>query len=81
MADMGVCWRRGLISGRVLTGRAYWKTPDLENASVHALLVEILFAPLELASARAATFGPEAELPAGFDAWFAGCVVAKACTR
>jgi serine/threonine-protein kinase len=55
----------GLISFRLLVGVEYWGTGTLKE-----LLARILVRPMDPASARGSTLGPE------FDAWFA-----RACCR
>lgn len=67
-------WPLGLITYYALTGRHYWRAVE-ENASVTALLKEVLFEPLEPPSLRARSQGvAPGVLPAGFDAWFLRCV-------
>ncbi|XXX81786.1 serine/threonine-protein kinase [Sorangium sp. So ce134] len=68
-------WALGLLAFTLLTGRMYWLEPSRgPSASVMSLMREVLFVPLEPASARAARHGCAHLIPAGFDAWFAGCV-------
>ncbi|WP_437650570.1 protein kinase domain-containing protein [Sorangium sp. So ce362] len=68
-------WALGLLAFTLLTGRMYWLEPTRgPSASVMSLMREVLFVPLEPASARAARHGCAHLIPAGFDAWFAACV-------
>ena len=67
-------WALGLIAFHLLIGRSYWRTARLEDASISAVLTEILMEPLESASARATWLGAGERVPAGFDAWFSRCV-------
>ncbi|MFI5301152.1 MAG: serine/threonine protein kinase, partial [Polyangiales bacterium] len=66
-------WALGLIVYRLLTGRFYWRTPDL-GGTLLTLFEEVTVSPLERASVRAKATGCGALLPAGFDDWFALCV-------
>jgi phosphate/phosphite/phosphonate ABC transporter binding protein len=68
-------WALGLTAFWLLTGRYFWKTPSLRDASVMMLFNEIMALPLASASARAAEYGVADLLPSGFDAWFARCLV------
>jgi serine/threonine-protein kinase len=64
-------WALGLMAFHALTGADYWRnTRDLM-----ALLGEIHHAELVAPSVRARELGVGARIPAGFDAWFAACVV------
>ncbi|WP_437947937.1 serine/threonine-protein kinase [Sorangium sp. So ce296] len=75
-------WALGLLAFTVLTGRMYWLEPSRgPSASVMSLMREVLFVPLEPASARAARLGCPHLIPAGFDAWFARCVARDARAR
>jgi serine/threonine protein kinase len=82
-------WALGLIAFQFLTGGSYWRTAKERDASIGAVLTEILVSPLEPASQRAASLGLR-PAPDGFDAWFARCVArepgerfpeARACLR
>jgi serine/threonine protein kinase len=66
-------WAAGLLCYWLLTGRPFWRTATDGEASLHALMREILFDPIPPASERAALDGVT-ELPEGFDDWFARCV-------
>ena len=72
-------WPLGLLAFFLLTGRSYWKSANDENATLPQVLKEILFEPIVPASMRAAEIG--AELPAGFNPWFARCLVRDAASR
>jgi tRNA A-37 threonylcarbamoyl transferase component Bud32 len=68
-------WSLGLIAFWLLTGRSYWKTANLAEPALTALFRETLFDPIVPATERARELGISLALPAGFDAWFARCVV------
>src|SRR5690606_21011801 len=74
-------WALGLIAYQLLTGRIYWKSAQKQNATITALLVEIMVEPLASASARAAELGVAERLPPGFDAWFERCVARDPAAR
>ncbi len=74
-------WAVGLMAFWLLTGRHYWKSASHSNASVHALLREILFEPVSAPSARVAELGLPMVLPAGFDAWFLRCLAREPSQR
>ena len=67
-------WALGLLSFWMLTGRSYWRAAQVGAQSVHALLREVLFEPMEPASLRAQSLGVAERIAPGFDGWFAGCV-------
>jgi serine/threonine protein kinase len=70
-------WALGLLVYRMLTGVSYWRganAPD-GKVSVGTMVLEVVVQPLDLASLRAREMGVAALLPAGFDGWFARCVV------
>jgi eukaryotic-like serine/threonine-protein kinase len=67
-------WAVGLMTFWLLTGKPFWQTALDPASSMHALMRELLFQPIQPASARAAELGLGARLPPGFDAWFARCV-------
>ncbi|MEI8258438.1 MAG: protein kinase [Deltaproteobacteria bacterium] len=67
-------WPLGLLAYWMLTGRYYWNAVYGEGTTIAALLGEVLLAPIEPASVRAARTGLAGLLPPGFDAWFARCV-------
>jgi serine/threonine protein kinase len=73
-------WALGLLAFFVLTRRIYWLHVK-ESSSLHELLIEISTKELPPASARAKDLGWEGRLPAGFDAWFARCVVRDPAAR
>jgi eukaryotic-like serine/threonine-protein kinase len=64
-------WAIGLLAYYLLTGRIYWAAG---NASVPAMMREMLFGEIRPASVRAAESGVASLVPASFDAWFAGAV-------
>ncbi|MBL8916849.1 MAG: serine/threonine protein kinase [Archangium sp.] len=66
-------WALGLMAFQFLTGGSYWRTAKEHDASIGAVLTEILVSPLEPASQRAASLGLRG-VPDGFDAWFARCL-------
>jgi tRNA A-37 threonylcarbamoyl transferase component Bud32 len=67
-------WSLGLLAYNLLTGKCFWMTPSYPNASIAALLGELLMLPLPSASARAAEQGVGPCIPRGFDEWFARCL-------
>ncbi len=69
-------WAVGLLAFYALTGMEYWEAQSAppERYNSRALLAEVMFMPLEPASARAQKLGVDTALPDGFDAWFARCV-------
>jgi serine/threonine protein kinase len=73
-------WALGLIAFRLLAGRVYWTSSQMEGASTFMLMREVLFEPLVAASARSAQIGG-APLPPSFDAWFARCVARDVAQR
>ncbi len=74
-------WALGLIAFWLLTGRYFWLTPTQPDASIGAMIRELLIDALPTASQRAAQLGVAARLPPGFDAWFARCVDRDAAAR
>lgn len=72
-------WALGLIAYFAITGRCYWRVASVPEASIGALLKEIVIDPIEPATTRAAEAG--LALPEGFDAWFARCVHRDATAR
>jgi serine/threonine protein kinase len=67
-------WALGLVAFHCLTGRSYWMQANAEEATLHALLREVLMEPIEPASSRAQRLGVGHLIPQGFDPWFAQCV-------
>lgn len=65
-------WALGLVTFAVLARRLYWRSAT-QDASVQAVMREVLFEPLVPASTRVDELGGR-RLPDGFDAWFARCV-------
>ncbi len=70
-------WALGLLVYRMLTGLSYWRGANMPEGefSLGGLVLEVVVHPLVPASQRAQEQGVAALLPAGFDAWFARCVV------
>jgi serine/threonine protein kinase len=70
-------WALGLMVYRMLTGRSYWRGANAPEGEFNlgALVLEVVMQPLVSASERAREQGTGALLPAGFDVWFARCVV------
>lgn len=67
-------WSLALITFYMMTGRMYWLSANVESASIHSLLAEILQSPMAPPSVRLAELGgAECLLPTGFDAWFGAC--------
>ena len=68
-------WSLGLIAYWLFAGDWYWtNAPRGAAFNLPALLVEVMTAPLDLATTRMGTAGGAGLLPSGFDAWFARCV-------
>ena len=67
-------WALGLLAFRLLAGRSYWRSVNDPKASAFDVAMELRRAPLDPPSVRVPQVGGRA-LPAGFDAWFARCVV------
>jgi eukaryotic-like serine/threonine-protein kinase len=67
-------WAIGLMTFWLLTGRVFWMTGNDPSASLHALMREMLFAPIPKASERAAELGVDDRWSDRFDPWFACCV-------
>jgi serine/threonine protein kinase len=76
-------WALGLLAFWLRTGRFYWRGAQGadEAFNLPALLVEVMVEPLAPAAERAAEYGVGPRLPAGFDAWFARCVVRDPAAR
>jgi serine/threonine protein kinase len=74
-------WALGLLLFKMLVGVPFWRAAADPKATVDALWREILLDPMPLASERAAERGRAERLPAGFDAWFIGCVNRRAAGR
>jgi serine/threonine-protein kinase len=67
-------WALGLIAYFMLTGRSYWKSASDPEASLQALFMEIVMAPLVPASQRLAEQCTDIQLPEDFDAWLERCI-------
>ncbi len=74
-------WALGLLAFWMLTGASFWHAANSSQASLHALMKEVLFDVIPPASERAAEYGRAARLPEGFDPWFARCVDREAPGR
>jgi tRNA A-37 threonylcarbamoyl transferase component Bud32 len=74
-------WPLGLIGFFLLTGKAYWKSANLGEATITQLFGEVLSLPIEPASVRAAELGVGHLLPPAFDGWFARCVEREPAKR
>jgi hypothetical protein len=74
-------WALGLLAFWLLTGRPFWLSAADPTSSVHAMMREVLFEPIEAPSLRARDKGAPGRLPRGFDAWFAKCVTRDLATR
>jgi serine/threonine protein kinase len=72
-------WALGLIAFYLLTGRSFWKSGNIEAATIPQVLKEVLFEPIVPASTRAAEMGRP--LPPAFDGWFARCVAREPAHR
>jgi TPR repeat protein/tRNA A-37 threonylcarbamoyl transferase component Bud32 len=68
-------WALGLIAFRMFTGKHFWISANSEDATPTMVLREAVIDSIVSASARAQEYGRAHLLPAGFDAWFARCVV------
>jgi alpha-tubulin suppressor-like RCC1 family protein/serine/threonine protein kinase len=66
-------WAMGLVAFTVLTGKSYWYAGNDPDVPIERVLREVFVDAIEPASARAAALG--VGVPAGFDPWFARCVV------
>lgn len=67
-------WAIGLVAFWMLTGKSYWRAANAQGTSVHALMREILFEPLDPGSARAAEYGLSGRFPVELDGWFATAI-------
>lgn len=74
-------WSLGLIVFWLLTGKSYWLRANEPDTDAMSLLYEAAFGDLPPASTRAAQLGLAVTLPAGFDHWFARCVVRRVGER
>jgi serine/threonine protein kinase len=72
-------WALGLIAFYLLTGKSYWRSGNDDAATIPQVLKEVLFEPIMDANLRATELGTP--IPAGFDAWFAQCVVRDPSAR
>jgi len=67
-------WPLGLLAFFLMTGRYYWRSVTEQGVNLNALMMEIANEPLIPATVRAQEKGVRAEVPEGFDGWFARCV-------
>lgn len=67
-------WSLGLLAFYLLTGAHYWRAAYGDAADIRGVFTEVMFAPVEPARARAASYGIHGRLPPRFEAWFARCV-------
>jgi len=67
-------WSLALLTFWLLSGRYYWSSANKKGVSVQALMREILFEPLPLASERAAALAFAQPFPVELDEWFARCL-------
>jgi serine/threonine-protein kinase len=74
-------WSLGLIAFHLLTAKHYLPGANRSDVPLLALLLQIRAVEPVPASARARELGVVSELPTGFDAWFARCVVADPARR
>lgn len=74
-------WPLGLLAFQLLTGVPFWRALDDGTPTVAMILRAVLFDPLPGASARAGERGVQSLVPAGFDSWFARCVVREPGAR
>ncbi|MEZ4389875.1 MAG: protein kinase [Polyangiales bacterium] len=74
-------WALGLIAFHLLTGRFYWRSVNLADVALAALMKEIFVDPIEPASQRAAQLGVGQLIPPGFDGWFHRAVSRDATHR
>ena len=74
-------WALGLIAFRLLTGRDFWRSGNVESSTPLMVLQEIALESIPPASARAAELGVASLLPAGFDGWFARTTVRDPAAR
>ncbi|MCC7539617.1 MAG: protein kinase [Deltaproteobacteria bacterium] len=74
-------WPLGLIAFYLLTGKIYWAAAHERDASMGAMIAEIMALPIEPPSVRAAKLGVAHLVPPGFDEWFAHCVVRDPAQR
>lgn len=67
-------WAMGLLTYLLLTGKHYFPSANVANATPAALLREVVIDPMGPASERASRADRGDRLPKGFDAWFARCL-------
>ena len=74
-------WALGLIAFRLLTGFYYWKASNAADVNAMAILREVVFEPMEPASARARVLGSAVPMSPPFDAWFARAAAREPAKR
>lgn len=74
-------WAVGLLAFYALTGKYYWRACNDDHANVTALMRELLFEPLPLATTRASEYGVQQLLPQRFNEFFARCVTRRPADR
>ncbi len=67
-------WALGLIAFYMLTGRYFWRAAQVQGAPETAVLKEIAYDPVPIASMRALELGAGERIPPGFNEWFAQSV-------
>jgi len=67
-------WALGLLAYLLLTGKHYFPSANLANATPAVMLRELVIDPIGPASERAGRVDRRDRLPHGFDAWFARCL-------
>lgn len=67
-------WALGLIGFYLLTGKSYWRSANLPDATMTQLFAEVLTYPIVPPSLRVVELAWSVVLPAGFDDWFLRCV-------
>lgn len=74
-------WPVGLLAFWMLTGRSFWRSANIDDASAVAALREIAFDPIPTPEARAAELGTPTTFPSGFADWFGRCVAREPSAR
>ncbi len=74
-------WALGLVTFFMLTGKPFWLAADQGDVALSAFLRELVIDPIPTASQRAEQLGAGEKIPAGFDEWFAHCVVRERTVR
>jgi hypothetical protein len=74
-------WSLGLIAFFLLTAKPFWRTANDPEGGMQPLMREVLFDRIPTATERARQLAISGSLPAGFDEWFARCVVRDPAAR